>query len=84
MKKTYERPQIYVEDFTFSQSIAACAFNYRSSQDAVNCYAVSAGTTSGYQPGDAVFTSLGVCEAVVEDYCNWNSVTVSGIVTVTS
>lgn len=68
MKKVYEKPYAYVETFEVSQHVASCEFNIRESQSAESCYAV--GNESG---GARVFVTSGVCDVIVEDYCNYNA-----------
>ena len=68
MKKVYEKPQIYMERFELSQSIASCYFNFgNSSNDPNSCQA-----TEGSW-GLAVFANNKVCENIEENYCYENA-----------
>lgn len=64
MKKVYEKPQIYMERFELSQSIASCYYNFnRSSNDPNTCTA----TEGDY--GYTVFLNEGICTNIEDDYC---------------
>lgn len=63
MKKVYEKPQIYMERFELSQSIASCFYNYQGTlSDPTSCTAIE--PDFGY----TVFHGASNC-TVIEDYC---------------
>lgn len=63
MKKVYEKPQIYMERFELSQSIASCYYNYHGTHsDPSNCTAEEIGF------GYTVFRDAVGC-TLIEDYC---------------
>lgn len=64
MKKVYEKPQIYMERFELSQSIASCYYNYDNS---FNTPSTCAATELGY--GYVVFQGADGCTVINEDYC---------------
>ena len=71
MKKVYEKPNAYIETFELSQHVASCDFNIRGNTDVQSCYAVGSDPDYGTAK---VFMTSGICDVIVEDYCNYNSV----------
>ena len=70
MKKSYEKPSVYIETFELNQHIASCDFIVNS-QDVGSCYAV--GSNDYFTPNDKLFLPVNaVCETPAEDYCTYN------------
>ena len=40
MKKVYERPYAYIENFELSQHIASCTLNVKEQGNILDCYAI--------------------------------------------
>lgn len=63
------KPELYYESFELSRHIAGCNVTLTTA-DALTC------TATGYDnfgnPVDNVFSSEGVCNVILEDYCYTN------------
>ena len=73
MKKTYEKPQIYMERFELAEHIAGCSLEWNLEDQGV-CTLTLEGDISGV--GHIVLFTPGVttstCEASGESYCSTN------------
>lgn len=63
MKKVYEKPQIYMERFELSQSIASCYYNYNNNYNNPDSC-----TASEPDWGYTVFQGAVGC-TLIENYC---------------
>lgn len=69
MKKTYEKPQVYIETFTLAEHIAGCYFTLNIA-DVNSCS--GNGEVDGF-PVESLFLAKPICENPTEGYCYTNS-----------
>lgn len=82
MKKTYEKPRVYMERFELSQHIAKCDWDFEGNTDANNCYAEANldGATGALFMSSNIQCSILADElSAGEDYCVYASSTEWGV-----
>lgn len=73
MKKVYEKPYAYIENFELSQHIASCTLNVKEQGNILDCYAI-------YEDGGSSFESIKLfldadgtrCNTPAESFCTYN------------